>query len=42
MVHLIFDVVMGFLAFGSVLVMFARLIGSVIWILMKIVGRDER
>jgi hypothetical protein len=41
MLHLIFYVLMGFLAFGSVLVMFASVIGLVVWMAMKLAGRNE-
>jgi len=39
--HLIFEIVMDFLAFGSVLVMFASLIGIAVWILMKLGGQSD-
>ena len=35
---LIFEVLMGFIAFGSLAVLFASIIGLTIWILSKIVG----
>jgi hypothetical protein len=41
MVHLIFEIVMGFLAFGSVLVGFASVIGIAVWILMKLGGWSD-
>jgi cbb3-type cytochrome oxidase subunit 3 len=34
--HLIFEIMMGFIAFGSVVALFACLIGLVVWILREL------
>jgi hypothetical protein len=39
--NLIFEIVMGFLTFGSVLVMFASVIGIAVWMLIKLGGRTD-
>jgi hypothetical protein len=38
--HLIYDVGMGFISFGSVVVLFASVIGLAVWILVEIARRD--
>jgi hypothetical protein len=35
--HLIFEITMGFIAFGSVVALFASLIGLAIWILRELI-----
>ena len=39
--HLIFELVMGFLTFGSVLVMFASVIGIVVWLIVRLAGHGD-
>jgi hypothetical protein len=38
--HLIYELAMGFISFGSVAVLFASLIGLVIWIVSDLARRD--
>jgi hypothetical protein len=35
--HLIFEITMGFIAFGSVVAMFAGLIGFAVWIVRELI-----
>ena len=39
--HLIFDIGMGFISFGSVAILFASLIGLAVWIVMKLASPNE-
>lgn len=36
----IFDILMGFISFGSVFVLFAGIIGTTIWILLKLAAEE--
>jgi hypothetical protein len=35
--HLIFDILMGFISFGSVAILFASLVGIAAWILSQLI-----
>jgi hypothetical protein len=39
---LIFEILMGFISFGSVAILFASLVGIAAWILSQLIRLDER